>query len=523
MLDPKQLPSFASDGPLKDPSWSRTSEARVPWLTYARDHLVVLEDGVTLAIRDESTCATLFDPYQHTPVARICGPHFIPGIQNRGHTGLAETEIERFGRQARRVARAGVAEGRPLPRPVDVLKFSPDGRTLAFHVAGVQLGGLGVGLIDVASGRTLLTNAPARWRVVDLVFTPDGHSLVMGGFSSQIHIWRLRPNAFEGHQKETWSLAFSPDGRTLASASDDGTIKLWEMADGRERATLHGHDSLVTTVAYSPDGTLLASAGFDRTIRLWNAATGDPVATLRGHIGRVCSLAFTPDGKTLATAGDDREIRIWDVAHQSESSPPLTGHAERVCALVFAKDGKTLFSAARDKTIRLWDWLAGEARAVWPAAADIHALAVAPDGQTLAAGYSGGTAALRDPRSGKSRATLRHAGDVLGLAFSPDGLSLATTSRDKTVRVWDPATGQELLTLKGHAAPVHAAAFSPDGTTLATGSQDGAIKLCAHRVKKWTERSSRPSLSNRLPAATLKHHGRRRNGTARPVSSRFDL
>jgi eukaryotic-like serine/threonine-protein kinase len=66
---------------------------------------------------------------------------------------------------------------------------------------------------------------------------------------------------------------------------------------------------------------------------------------------------------------------------------------------------------------------------------------------------------------------------VYGLAFSRDGLSLVPVGRDRTVRVWDPLTAEEILTLKGHEAPVRTAAFSPDGTILATGGDDGAIRL----------------------------------------------
>jgi WD40 repeat protein len=477
-LNQKQLASFGSEGPLKDPSWPRASEAAAPWLSYARNHLVLLDDGVTLAIKDGATDATLLDPFHHVPVARISGPYNVPAIQQRPFNGLSPSEIELISRQARRVVGADDGRNRPLPRVFDVVALSPDGRTVAVHLEGIHLGGLGVALIDAASGRTLTTNAPARWRVVDLAYTPDGRALVMAGFDSQIHVWRLRPNTLAGHKKETWSLAFSPDGTSLASAADDHTIKLWDVAGGDERATLEGHRSLVTTVAYSPDGARLASAGFDGTIRLWDTATRLHKGTLRGHCGRVRALAFSHDGTVLASAGDDREIRLWDAANHSELSPPLTGHAGSVYSLAFAPDGKTLYSGAVDKTIRLWDWAGGRSRAVWPAEDQVYALAAAPDGQTLAAAHPAGKVSLWDVGRAKARPSLRgHEGDVLGLAFSPDGLTLASAGRDQSVRLWDPAVGQELLTLKGHLAPVHAIAFSPDGALLATGSHDGAIKL----------------------------------------------
>jgi WD40 repeat protein/serine/threonine protein kinase len=477
-LNQKELPSFGSDGRLKDPSWSRASEAGAPWLTYARNHLVLLDDGVTLAIKDGTGDATLFDPYHHMPTARIAAPFYVPAIMQRPFTGLNASEIGRVVKQALRVVGSVDRADRPSPCPSDVMKFSPDGRTMAVHIEGAYAGGLGVALIDVASGRVQLTNAPARWRVVDLAFTPDGRTLVVAGFDSQIHLWRLRPNALAGHPKETWSLAFSPDCKSLASAGDDHTVKLWDVGVGQERASLKGHGALVTAVAYSPDGAWVASASFDRTIRLSDAAKGKPLATLHGHTDRVRALAFSRDGQTLASAGSDMGVRLWDMVKQRQISPPLIGHNKTVHALAFAPDGETLFSGSDDKTIRVWDRASGQARAVWLAGDQVYALAISPGGQTLAVAQADGKLTVWDINRRTAHPPFRgHAGDILGVAFSPDGVTLASAGRDQTVRLWDPATGQELLTLKGHQAPVHGIAFAPDGAILATGSHDGAIKL----------------------------------------------
>ncbi|MFI5457998.1 MAG: protein kinase [Isosphaerales bacterium] len=473
-LDKNQLPRFGREGRLQGPSWPRADEAAAPWLSYARDHLILLDDGASLAIKEEATGVTLLEPLYYIPVARICGPFYIPALYERPVTSLSPDEIAQFSGQARRVVGSAQGGDRRAIGPYGMLAFSPDGLTLAAFQ-----GPLGVTLSDVASGRTWTTYAlEPYWRVVDLIYTPDGQTLVMAGFHPQIHVWRVGPHAVAGHKKEVWGLVFSPDGKSLASAADDHTIKLWEVASGRERATLKGHGSLVTAVANSPDGALLASAGFDKTIRLWDAASGDQIATLRGHTDHVRTVAFSPDGKTLASGGDDREIRLWEAATGRELRPPLTGHTKTVFSVAFAPDGNTLYSGAGDKTIRLWDWQEGRFRAAWPADDQVYSLAVSPDGQTLAVAHLGGKVTLWEVAQQKARPPLRgHVDDVLGIAFSPDGLTLASAGRDQTVRLWDPVTAQELLTLKGHEAPVHAVAFSPGGTILATGSHDGAIKL----------------------------------------------
>ena len=74
VVDQKQLPSFGAEGPLKDPAWPRSREVTAPWLSYARNHVVLLDDGITFAIKDGPTDTTLFDHYHHVPAARIRAP-----------------------------------------------------------------------------------------------------------------------------------------------------------------------------------------------------------------------------------------------------------------------------------------------------------------------------------------------------------------------------------------------------------------------------------------------------------------
>ncbi|MGA2658136.1 MAG: hypothetical protein ABSH34_11530, partial [Verrucomicrobiota bacterium] len=57
--------------------------------------------------------------------------------------------------------------------------------------------------------------------------------------------------------------------------------------------------------------------------------------------------------------------------------------------------------------------------------------------------------------------------------------------------MWEAATGKELLTLKGHSAPIVSATFSPDGRKIVTESLDGTAKVWAtaspSQVAAWQE------------------------------------
>jgi WD40 repeat protein len=132
-------------------------------------------------------------------------------------------------------------------RFLDLAVTSPDGRRILKPSDGDA-----VQVVDVASGRVLLT--------------------------------------LIGHTSAVYCVAFSPDGRRIATASSDRTVKIWDSGTGHEVLTLRGHTGGVTSVAFSPDGHRLVSGSVDHTARIWDATPLDS-ETPRGG-----AAAASPEG-----------------------------------------------------------------------------------------------------------------------------------------------------------------------------------------------------------------------------------
>jgi WD40 repeat protein len=333
---------------------------------------------------------------------------------------------------------------------------------------------------DISKGveRQRLPNFSRRIR--DLVFTPDGKSLLSLDDGSNLLRWDVAtyaaplPLKLKEPLALSNSLAVSPDGKTLAALGGDW-IQLWDLTTGQALAPLPRAGDLYP-FTFSKDGQAIIS-GDDIGIVFRDIATGKTVRTLKPE-GRVESLDISLGGALLASGNDLGVIRVWDLASEGKYSD-LVGHAESLQPSGLSPDGRTVIARIEGKPDRFFDVQAGDRFITSRRDSEVSGITRSP-AESLYAASVGSALKLFDT-SGRELRMLARGAAIRSLAFSPDGRLLAGNSYggEGTVRLWDVATGTELPALTAGpsgAEPYAQIAFSPDGKILA-GLAPQSLKL----------------------------------------------
>jgi hypothetical protein len=189
--------------------------------------------------------------------------------------------------------------------------------------------------VDGGPARTVPASAPDRMLQV-LSFSPDGKTLAVADnhrmyAGSVITVWDVSPgqppavtlrHTLRGHTHWTFSLDWFPDSKILVSANGDDTVRLWAVDSGKEIGQFNPHhdyagltDMAVDCVATSPDGRTFVTWACDGHLKLWEKDSFQLLRSMETRGSVPCALAFTPDGNGVIAT--DREGTNYFTLHPS--------------------------------------------------------------------------------------------------------------------------------------------------------------------------------------------------------------
>jgi WD40 repeat protein len=419
----------------------------------------------------------------------------------------------------------------------DLLKLSPDGRTLAVRNRDEL-----IVLWDVAnrSRPALLAALPYTSWPIALAWSGNGKRLAVGGNGGIATVWdttdRRRPvrlTTLTEHPKYMiGDVALNPDGRQVVLAQDffGPTYDLTDPAEPVELRSIRGWD--IGSMTYDRSGTVLAVGDYTGAVSFFdmtpaattptgppppdpprpqpsrpqpsrpqptgpepsllspppmepfqepeNEPVGRQLTGLSGHVG---AIAYSPDGRLLAAGDGQGTAMVWNMTQGEDPVPVTTVRAHGgINTVSFAPDGKTLVVADASATATLWNATPGFApdplAAVTVPGGHVQAAAFRPDGRSLLAAGRNGTAnswnVTNPARPVRGAGRTVHDGEVRAVAYSADRRTVAAVGRlDGRVRLTDLTGSAPPVTLPDPTESTNSTLPAPAGSDAVAFSPDG--------------------------------------------------
>lgn len=350
-----------------------------------------------------------------------------------------------------------------LKEPVRELRFSPDGRWVAFAVGRfVQL-----------------------WATPTLErsFTPFALHKKLGG-----------------HGDDVTCLSWSADSLFIASGGKDLSVRVHSVhrLPGYTPPALTGHRSTLRAVFFADDGLTIYAVTRDAALSVWQRSPRPDADTAEVASYRAQALSEAGPGRGEAAIGewwcltarhyfDKNHAKVACATLHAATNMLVVGFVTGVFALYELPGGGTA-DAASLAAVSAPDSAVDGGRG-GGALVEIHTLSisearvdtctVSPTGEWLAFGVAAlGQLLVWEWRS--ESYVLKQQGhfsaEVHALAYSPAGAVLATAGGDCKVKLWSPTSGFCFVTFTEHTSPVVDLAFVPHGRALVTASLDGTVR-----------------------------------------------
>jgi WD40 repeat protein len=232
---------------------------------------------------------------------------------------------------------------------VSAIAYSPNGALLA------ATGSRNTVVWNTQSG-AVVRILPSLGAAV-LAFSPDGHTLAMGGGDGTNYLYRVgtwRQIGIIASGGSTQDISFSPNSQLLAVASLTGSVGIWKV-DNQYFVRDLPSAIAAYTVRFSPNGTLVAVGYSSGAVTLWNPATGRrDGAPIIGNTGGVTSIDFDKDGRLVTLSGDG-QLRLWDLATRTLIGAALAGAPDTYASAQFFPNGDHVLALSPTGNGSIWN------------------------------------------------------------------------------------------------------------------------------------------------------------------------
>ncbi len=186
-------------------------------------------------------------------------------------------------------------------------------------------------LVDLESGRQLMTFRGHKNRVLGLAVVPGRGQFVSASLDCSLALWdlasgkRLRrfdanpkrpkfvPRMGEENVEAATDVCVMAEGGHVAACYGDGAVRVWDLESGALEHTAQCGDGWLMSVAAAPHANQVLVGSWDHKLRVWQPGVADPLE-LGWHDGEVSAVAYLGDGGRAVSASFDETLRIWDVA-----------------------------------------------------------------------------------------------------------------------------------------------------------------------------------------------------------------